>query len=271
MPVTSAEGNGMRDRLVLLAVFGLLLAACGSGESGAEADVAAGNTAAAVVNGSPTSASPAAASQQTTPTSQVASIAPKCPNPHGGVCRGPLAAGSYSTASFSPAISYTVPDGWTNLEDLPGNFLLQKPGDDRYLGIYQHVRAPAECEEAWADGVGGRVDDLVTWYTTHPGLVTTTPEEVIVGGLTGVFLDISLDSSWDVTCPFSEEQPVVPFIIGNGTSLVHHVILPGFEARLFLLEWNGGNVAIEVGPEGTSLDDYLTEVLPIVESMDFAA
>jgi hypothetical protein len=194
---------------------------------------------------------------------------PPCHNPDGGVCLGPLEAGSYSTRSFDPDITYTVPDAWENLEDLPGNFLLQKIGDERYVAIYQNVRAPAECEETWASGVGAAVADLVDWYTTHPGLNTTQPQTVTVGGLTGVFLDISLDPSWNVTCSYSQGQPVVPLIIGNGTSLVHHVILPGFEERLYLLEWNGGNVAIEIGTEGMPLDEYLTEVVPIIETLSF--
>jgi hypothetical protein len=39
------------------------------------------------------------------------------------------------TVTFSPAITYTVPAGWTNGEDLPGNFLLQLDHDPRYVGI----------------------------------------------------------------------------------------------------------------------------------------
>ena len=35
------------------------------------------------------------------------------------------------------------------------------------------------------------------------------------------------------------------------------------------LDWNGGNVAIEVGPEGNAPDEYLIEVLPIIESLTF--
>lgn len=62
-----------------------------------------------------------------------------------------------------------------------------------------------------------------------------------------------------VTCPRSDGKPTVAFNIGDGTSLVHHAILPGFHERLYLLEWNEGNVAIEVGPEGAPLDEYLIE------------
>ena len=48
------------------------------------------------------------------------------------------------------------------------------------------------------------------------------------------------------------------------------MILPGFEERLYLLEFEGGNIAIEVGPEGESLEDYLGEVMPIIDSLQFA-
>jgi len=172
---------------------------------------------------------------------------------------------------MQPKITYTVPAGWENLEDLVGNFLLQQPNDPRYVGVYQNVRTPAECNEAWADGVGKTVDDLVAWYTTHPGLVSTDPVPVTIGGLDGFALDLSLDPSWTVVCPFSEGQPVVPILIGGEVSLLHHVLLPGMEARLYVLDWNGGNVVIEIGPEGTDLQTYLDEVVPIIESMTFAS
>jgi hypothetical protein len=49
---------------------------------------------------------------------------PSCPNPEGQACLGPLAAGTYTTRMFDPAITYPVPAGWRNYEDTPGNFLL---------------------------------------------------------------------------------------------------------------------------------------------------
>jgi len=193
----------------------------------------------------------------------------ECP-PHGGQCLGPIVAGTYTTVTFEPPITYTVPDGWTNGEDLPGNFLLQLVDDPRYLGIYRDVAAPLECEEAPDTSAEPTVEGLTSWLTEHPGLVTTEPEAVTVGGLDGVFIDISLDLAWSMTCPFSDD-PVVPFIIGGGLSSLHHVILPGFEERLYLLDFEGGNIAIEVGPEGDSLEEYLAEVMPIIDSLRFAA
>jgi hypothetical protein len=63
--------------------------------------------------------------------------------------------------------------------------------------------------------------------------------------------------------------PIVPFIIGGGPSNLHHVIAPNFQERLYLLELDDGNVAIEVGPEGASLPDYLALVTPILEGLTF--
>jgi hypothetical protein len=174
-----------------------------------------------------------------------------------------------TTTTFQPSITYTVPDGWVNREDLPGNFLLHLDGDERYLGIYHDATAPLECEEAPAPGVGQSVEAWSDWLTSHPGLVTTEPQPVNVGGLDGVYIDIALDPEWTVTCPYSEGQPVVPFIIGGGPSFLHHVILPGYEERIYLLNYNGGNIAIEVGPEGTSLPEYLELVEPIIDSIEF--
>jgi hypothetical protein len=191
-----------------------------------------------------------------------------CP-PHGGECLGPLDAGTYTTRAFSPPITYTVPEGWTNGEDLPGNFLLQLLRDPRYLGIYRNVAAPDGCVERPDPDLERSVQAVSDWLTAHPGLDTTDPEPASVGGLNGVYTDISLDPAWTITCPFSAGEPVVPFIIGAGPSSLHHVIVPGFEERLYLLDYEGGNIAIEVAPEGFDLDDYLASVGPIIESLRF--
>ena len=170
-----------------------------------------------------------------------------------------------------PWIQYTVHEGWTNGEDLLGNFLLQLRDDQRYLGIYRNVRAPLRCEEKPDSDVDASIEALSAWLTSHRGLTTTEPKSVVVGGLEGVYIDIGLSRTWTTTCPYSEGQPIVPFIVGGGPSSLTHVILPGFEERLYLLTYRGENVAIEVGPEGSSLDEYMDEVTPIIESLAFGA
>jgi hypothetical protein len=207
------------------------------------------------------------------PTSPPPALAPvpdgfHCP-PGGGLCLGPLPAGTYTTQVFSPSITYTVPDGWTNMEDLLGNFLLQIEGDPRFLGIYRNVGAPLGCQEQPDTNVSLYVDDLSTWLTAHPGLIATEPQPVAVGGLQGVFIDVFHDPSGTKTCVGG--PPGVPHIVGAGPSSLTHVLLPGMKERLYLLEYDRGNVTIEVGPEGASLEEYLPAVIPIVESLRFGS
>ena len=145
-----------------------LTAACGNSGASATRPVSPGATNVAVT------ASPSPS------TARPSSFA--CPA-QAGVCLGPLVAGTYTTRAFSPSIQYTVPEGWTNGEDLLGNFLLQLRGDQRYLGIYRNVRAPLRCEEKPDPEVNDSIEALSAWLTSHPGLTTTEPKSVEVGGL----------------------------------------------------------------------------------------
>ncbi|WP_181035111.1 LamG domain-containing protein [Arthrobacter sp. B0490] len=209
------------------------------------------------------------------------SAASVCPNPHGGLCRGVLDAGTYSTTAFAPALSYTVPRGWQNGEDLPGNVLLSRPEDQgagiwggSYIGIYQNIRAAAPCGEVAQPGVGTSADELAEWYRNTPGLQVMDDTPVITGGLSGVALDLTVDDQWRSECPLAGSIHAVPILIGGGVSDLHHVLGAPLQMRLYLLDWNGGNVAIEVTAvlDQHDLSTYLnhTGAGPIVDSFAFA-
>ena len=102
-----------------MAVALVLLTACAANPGSASV--------AASASAGPASVAPSASAANPSPS--VASH--YCPDPGvGGVntCLGSLQAGTYQTSSFHPPLSYTVPAGWDNEEDLPGNFLVLPPG-----------------------------------------------------------------------------------------------------------------------------------------------
>jgi hypothetical protein len=125
-----------RSSRASLVVAALLLAGCSitpvaSNVSSAGTSVAPAT--ASAIGGSPLAST--SSSAPALPSAAVSSATPAgCPNPDGGQCLGPIAAGTYSTVVFGPTITYTVPAGWANYEDLPGNFLLIPPGGD-FAGI----------------------------------------------------------------------------------------------------------------------------------------
>ena len=252
-PTTAANAWATGCVIALLAI---LLTGCGSNDAASApslARAAAGDEKAPTRNGDPR---------------------PHCPNPHGGQCLGPIKPGTYTTVSFSPAITYTVPAGWTNDEDLPGNFALRLDGDTRYLGIYRDANAPYKCEEYPDPDVSQSVSDYTRWLRTNPLLRVTKPIPVSLGGLHGVVMNISKAPGTEGKGCTYEEGAItgaVPFIIGGrGPSSLHHVIMDGWKERLYLLRYKRGNVAIEVLPEGDSLTKYLRKVTPILRSLRFA-
>ena len=214
-----------------------------------------------------------------------------CPNPRGGGCLGLLPAGEQRTTTFEPGFSYTVPVGWTNMEDLRGNFLLFRQQDspsgdfrhfrsqDReagaparhFLGIYRNVHAAAlDCDELWQGHVGTTPAELVAWYQTVPGLIVSEPRAVTVGGFDGLQIDLSLEPAAGA-CRF-DGHAAVPLIIGNGISRLHHGIAEGRDVRLVFLEWGHGNITLEIASvEGQrSAEEFRSQLEPILDSLVFA-
>lgn len=203
---------------------------------------------------------------------------PACPNSHGGLCLGPVEAGTYETTAFSPSLKFTVPDGWVNSEDLPGNFLLSRGDDSQdgvwggsYIGVYQNVRASSLCAEVAEPGIGSTSAELAAWYRTVPGLEIVREEPATLGGLSGTAFDFRVSNGWKSPCPLDGVIHAIPVLIGGGVSQLHHVLGAPLEMRLILLDWEGGNVAIEIVAvlEQSTLEDYLGHAGAVVNSFEF--
>jgi hypothetical protein len=203
----------------------------------------------------------------------------ECPNPNGGDCLGELEAGTHRTVAFEPGLTYTVPTGWGNYEDLPGNVLLVPPGSTleegdagtgEYIGIYDGIALPGgppECVEAPRPGMEHTPEGIAAALASQEGL-SATQSDVTIGGLEGIMLDLSVADGYTGTCPFASGMPVVPILIGTGPAGLHHVLTADFDMRLYLLEEPRGlTVAIEVidAPERASLE----ELSAVVEQMSF--
>ena len=147
-----------------------------------------------------------------------------CPTPD-DPCLGDLEAGTYASQFIDPfvaadgnwvarhaALTYTVPDGWTNFEDWPSYFGLARIGDPEGAGVWLFsdivVKATsADCASVADPAVGESAEAITTWLSTTQGLTTTEPDPVTLGGLSGWRLDVQMDPAWTQTCPFSNGEP----------------------------------------------------------------
>ena len=207
---------------------------------------------------------------------QTAGAQPGCPNPEGGACLGSLAAGRHTTTRFQPHTTYTVPAGWSNIEDLKGNFTLLPPGSTLAgadagtgdaIGVFTSA-VPAEgCDFKSPEGIAATPSAFAAWLAHHAGLVTSKTHPVSIGGLSGTVVDMRMAPHWTETCPFSSAAPVVVFMKGRKPSSLEHVTTPGVAIRLYLLAFGDGVLAIEVGDvtNGKHLDRYSK----IIESFVF--
>lgn len=214
-----------------------------------------------------------------TPTSPVSTPASGCTG--GGTCLGPLTAGTYTSGSFQPSITFTVPDGWVNDEDLPDSFNLRRDADRtgatavwaNHVSLHRDVSvAGPDCQDPEPD-VGRSVEDIINWMTSHPGLATTAPEDISVGGLDGQMLDVGLADSWTEPCSWEGTVPMVAILTGPGLNQLGRVVVGDLGVRLYVLALQDGTVTIKVTdvPAGETSDHYLAEVVPIIDSFIFAA
>ncbi len=221
-----------------------------------------------VATGCSGSSSPAGAPRSDAPSTAVSTESARaCPNPHGGACLGPLDAGKYTTEVFQPTLTYSVPAGWDNEEDLSGNFLLLPPGEDLagvdagtsdYIGVYTRVRASGGCD-GLTDAAGITPQEIAAAIRHDRDLEVTQPRQTVVGGLRGLVMDIELIQNPSEECrSFGEAGHAVPLILGVHPSSLDHAMVDGLTMRLYLLAYDGGSLAIEVDDvhQGRNLEDY---------------
>lgn len=187
----------------------------------------------------------------------------------------PLPAGTYTSAAFRPAVTYTVPAGWRIASDSSDYFALQ-PATSEITGIH-FFRDPlaasqdAACPTTAEPGVGTLSLELATWIRGLPGIIASSPRMVTVGGLRGVELDLALNTGWTASCPFANGIPSVPLFVGVNGDL-RWVVAGNERLRLSLLDVpGGGTVVVDIDAfDGTLMDGLLAAAAPVVQSLSFA-
>jgi hypothetical protein len=187
----------------------------------------------------------------------------------------PLPAGTHTSATFRPAVTYTVPAGWTNPVDSPYYYRIQPVATD-VVGIHVFRDAVAasqaqDCPTTPEPGVGTTAAELVAWFGERPGLVVSDPVAVTTGGMRGFVVDISILEGWLASCPYAEGVPTVPLLVGQEPGF-RWTVAGSERLRMYVLDVpGGGTVIIDLDDfAGDLFEDFVEEASPIVASMQFA-
>jgi hypothetical protein len=187
-----------------------------------------------------------------------------------------LEAGTYRSQSFQPQVTFTLPEGWYLPADTP-DYLGLQPVSNELIGVHL-FRDPLPgsqdlaCTTAQEPGVGTAALAIVTWARSLPGLVTSTPRPVTIGGLTGIEIDLAIADGWTASCPFANGLPTVPLFVGQTGESFRWVIAGSERLRLSLFDLpGGGTLVVDVDAyDGSYMDALLTVATPIVASLEFA-
>lgn len=189
-------------------------------------------------------------------------------------CAGPLAAGTHTSAAFKPTLTFTVPDGWTNTMDIARSFTLHDNfAGGHFFQVLSQVAIPeqdATCSATRKAGVGNTVADWVTFLTKHPGLTTTAPKPVTLGGFSGQQLDVRVASTWTQRCPDSI-APAVMLITDSGAVPSRVRWIDDQNTRFRILDVGGETVILylEAGGEVGALDARDSELKSVIDTFVF--
>ncbi len=183
-----------------------------------------------------------------------------------------LQPGEYRSEEFEPSLSFRVGDGWTNVPPESSEFLALQRGE--MGGVYffrvKEVYEPARMGmpnvvEAPKDPKG-----WVAWGRHHPYLRTSEPEQVEVGGVKGLQVDVvvgDLPKDYQGRCgtncvDIGRVEGVPP--------LTNDVFLAGdAKERVTFLDVEGETVTISITSRAIEFDDFVPEAQKVIDSVEW--
>jgi hypothetical protein len=186
-----------------------------------------------------------------------------------------LPAGTYSSRTFAPAVTATLPAGWWIPADASDYYEVAPVASDlvgiHFFGNPKAASQDPACPLAAEPGIGADSLSLLSWIKARPGLVVSNPKLVQVGGLSGTEIDVGIADGWKASCPFANGVPTVPLFVGPSGSL-RWVIAGTERLRLDLLDAPGGGTVVvdQDAFDGTLIDSLLAMAAPVMRSLKFA-
>ena len=196
-----------------------------------------------------------------------------------------LEAGTQSAPSFWPPLTFTAPEGWLTEPGAEGLLaLVPDTAENRerirsgaysstFVNVLPNISAAAEdCGEAAASGVGPAASEIIGALAARPGLSTSGPVAVTIGGLSGQQIDVSLAPDWTGHC--SGGGPFVPLVYSPG--FIWWGAEPGEQFRIIVLDVAGlpsemyATVMIVIySADAAAWDDHLSASTALVGSFEF--
>ncbi len=178
-----------------------------------------------------------------------------------------LAAGEYVTEAFQPTVSFSVGKGWeVIIPDAPDTFSMGQEGGSLYISFWnvQKVLDPKNFGNALS-----APDDMAAWLQEHPNVDAEEPEEVTIGGVSGVQFD-TVASPIPKDNPTGCPEPCVPLFISEEALQPHFGIFESEKLRFIILEnVEGETVTIAVGGRAVNFEEFLPKAQKVLDTVEW--
>src|SRR5215208_7171752 len=184
----------------------------------------------------------------------------------------PLQPGEYRSQEFEPSLSFRVRKGWTNVPPESSEFLAIQRGVMggvyffRVEKVYEPVRKgmPNDVVEAPKDPKG-----WVAWGRHHPYLRTSEPEQVEVGGVKGLQVDVVVGDLPNYRGRCGTDCVDIGRVEGD-PQLKIDVFMPEDEkARVTFLEVEGETVTISIISPASEFEYFMPEGQKVLDSVEW--
>jgi hypothetical protein len=209
-------------------------------------------------------------------------------------CLGPLEAGAYRSTEFDALhtgsagqLTYTVPDGWSNTADHVLNYAIRPradyiadpgfDGNDTVSGLYVWAGTvatdqPADCSAVPVKGVAATADSIADHIAHLDGLDVIDRGSSVVGGRNARILDVSLDPTYAMPCPWSGSgafRSLIMFADAGADGGVQG-LASGERSRILFVDVAPGRVvSIWIDGPAARFEGLVRDATPIVESFAF--
>jgi uncharacterized protein YjbI with pentapeptide repeats len=181
---------------------------------------------------------------------------------------GELWPGKYVSHEFQPELSFIVGKGWEQQrEEETGQIYIaaeQEPPHE-LLFTSPHevfaVRNPVEHKEVPAPE---NSDEWASWFQKHPDLNTSKPEQVKIGGLSGVRLDISPKRAFEPLDICTSR--CVPLYPSSGSAVASY---EKARDRFFVVDVGAETVVIDIAAPLDEFDEFLPKAQKVLDTVEW--
>ena len=184
-----------------------------------------------------------------------------------------LQPGEYRSEEFEPSLSFRVGDGWTNLPPESSEVLAIQRGGAvvgevnffRLKEVYEPTRrSMPNLVEAPKDPKG-----WVAWGRHHPYLQTSEPEQVEVGGVKGLQVDVVVGDLPNYRGRCGTDCVDIGRVEGYPQLKIDVFALEDDKARVTFLDVEGETVTISIISPASEFEVFVPEGQKVLDSVEW--